>query len=293
MTPPRATPLTKIANRQHGHVSTGDLLRLGLSHEAIRWRVKTGLLIPVFPGVYAVGHLPFGPHGRWTAAVLACSPDAFLAYESAAVLHGFWHRESGGTHVLALRHLRGARGITVHETRHLPSGHTMRRLGIPVTTPLRTLLDLADVLSPDEYVRAAMEAEHRRLVSFDALVAGRMPGRGGPAMRELLLHVHEQTRSQLERRFLRFCRDQALPKPLVNHRIGSRRADFAWPAQRFIVETDGFRDHRGRKAFERDRRRIAIFRAAGWDVLPTTWRQVTSEPALVRAAVAAGLGCRT
>ena len=62
---------------------------------------------------------------------------------SAAALHGFMADRSHGVDVVTTRHPRGGRGIDVTRTRRLPAEHVMRRHGIPVTTPLRTVLDLA------------------------------------------------------------------------------------------------------------------------------------------------------
>ena len=92
---------------------------------------------------------------------------------------------------------------------------------------------------------------------------------------------HEPTRPELERRFLRLCRRHGLPKPEVNVRVGSFEIDFLWRDRSVVVETDGYRFHRGRVAFESDRARDAELKLLGYDVLRFTHRQVAWEASLV------------
>ena len=89
------------------------------------------------------------------------------------------------------------------------------------------------------------------------------------------------TRSDLERRFLRLCRDAGLPRPAVNVPVAGVEVDFLWPEARLVVELDGFEFHRERAAFERDRRRDAILQRAGYRVLRITHRRLTEEPEAV------------
>jgi very-short-patch-repair endonuclease len=145
-----------------------------------------------------------------------------------------------------------------------------RRQNIPVTTPARTIADLRRV-APPEVVRRAVR---------QAVVVG--------------LDIPEDveadfTRSELERRFLHLCRRHRLPSPQVNSRVGVFRVDFLWPKQRLIVETDGYRYHSGRQAFEDDRARDVELRLLGYDVVRFTHRQLTHDPAGVAAALRAVL----
>ena len=99
----------------------------------------------------------------------------------------------------------------------------------------------------------------------------------------------EPTRSELEHLFLRLCRRHRLPAPEVNVRIGSREVDFLWREQRLIVETDGYRYHRGATAFEDDHERDLDLRSQAYDVLRLTYRQITKDPTRAATAVADGL----
>jgi very-short-patch-repair endonuclease len=78
----------------------------------------------------------------------------------------------------------------------------------------------------------------------------------------------------------------------VNQRIGRLEVDFLWLDEKVIVETDGYRYHRGRAAFEDDRRRDLQLRSSGFDVVRLTYRQVTDEPTRVIASLRQALSGR-
>jgi very-short-patch-repair endonuclease len=153
------------------------------------------------------------------------------------------------------------------------------RPGIPVTTPARTILDLAAVVSRRELERAMDEAAYLRL---DLSGLAPRPGRRGGAVITSVLAEHQagttRTRSQIEERMLTLCRRFGLPAPLANEPIEGYTADFVWLEHRLIVETDGWQAHGTRSAFESDRLRDADLLAAGWRVLRVTWKRLTSEP---------------
>jgi very-short-patch-repair endonuclease len=85
----------------------------------------------------------------------------------------------------------------------------------------------------------------------------------------------------MEERMLALCRRNGLATPLVNTKIEGFMVDFAWPKQRLIAETDGWRAHGTRQAFERDRRRDADLTVAGWRVVRITWKRLLDEPGAV------------
>jgi very-short-patch-repair endonuclease len=141
-----------------------------------------------------------------------------------------------------------------------------RRLGIPVTTPARTVSDLRRAIPLQELRRAVRQAELLGLpIGMDA--------------------VRDRTRSELEFLFLELCRRYKLPAPDVNVRVGSLVVDFVWHRKHLIVETDGYRYHRGRIAFEKDRSRDLELRALGYDVIRLTHDQVVSRPEEALTAV--------
>src|SRR5690242_2123491 len=87
---PQSTPveqiLARIGGRQHGIVTRPELLAAGISADEIRRRVRKGLLIREYPGVYCVGHRAQSVDARYLAAVRACGNGAALSGEAAAYL---------------------------------------------------------------------------------------------------------------------------------------------------------------------------------------------------------------
>ena len=161
----------------------------------------------------------------------------------------------------------------------LPAADVTTKHGIPVTTPARTLTDLADVLPRRRLERALDEAAYLRLDLSDLQPR---PGRRGRGVLASVLRRHEpgttRTRSELEERMLVLCEGFRLPAPEVNNSIEGYTVDFLWREQRLIVETDGWGAHGTRSAFERDRRRDGDLLAAGWRVLRISHARLEREP---------------
>lgn len=262
-----------VAAEQHGVVSFQQLLDVGLSATAVRERLRKGFLHRVHRGVYAFGHPAISFEGRCMAASLALRPRAsssserisgpasaaFVSHRSAAALWRLLPSARGPIDVTVTTGggRRSRAGLRVHRSYTLTADATTRKKGIPVTTPQRTLLDMRRTCSEVELRAAVREAELRGIAVEDV---------GG-----------DRTRSELERLFLRLCTREGIPPPLVNARVAGLVVDFFWPRQRLVVETDGYRYHRGRIAFEEDRVRDLRLRASGHQVLRLTHRQVTSE----------------
>jgi very-short-patch-repair endonuclease len=216
--------------------------------------------------VYAVGHLALTRNGRFMAAVLACGEGAALSHFSAAVLWGILDDRGQAIHVTAERERR-CRGIVVH--RSPLQGERLRCLGIVVTTPARTIIDLADVAHRRRTLeRAIDEAEYLRL---DWRPAAPRHGRRGSGLLSSVLAVHEpgstRTRSELEEMFLALCDSRGFVRPEVNNSIEGYECDFVWPAQRLVVETDGGAAHGTERAKERDPVKDADLQIAGWRVV--------------------------
>lgn len=277
--------LGELARRQHGVVTRAQLLELGLGPDAIHYRAKAGALRRVYRGVYLAG--PIMPRlAREMAAVLACGPAALLADWSAAAL---WElipsREdrSVPVHVVTVGGWSADRpGIRVRRVRRLATADRRELYGIPVTSPTRTLLDLAVVAGPRDLEGAVARAEREQLVERDRLqerVARHKGRRGAPALRAVLERAGgpAMTRSEAEARFLRLVREAQLPVPETNVRMGAYELDFLWRDHGIAVEVDGYRFHSSRPRFESDRRRATRLAARGIQVIPLTWRQIVEE----------------
>ena len=302
-TAPRAPDqiIAELAARQHGVVARGQLLAAGVGRRAIDGRIARGLLHPLHRGVFAVGHRRVSRDGWWMAAVLAGGERAVLSHRSAAAL---WRmRDTGRTPEVTVARHRGSRpGVQYHEAVLPPDELTVER-GIPVTTPARTLLDLATIVTHAQLEHAFHEAEVLRLTSptsLDALLERYAGRRGTQAIKRLLVDHHKNGQavptSVLERRFLGLLGAQNLPRPTINPLSDHGELDARWHDQRLIVECDGFATHGTREAFERDRAKDRALQVAGWRVVRITWRQLTDDPdtiaAQLKALLAAGYAVR-
>jgi very-short-patch-repair endonuclease/predicted transcriptional regulator of viral defense system len=268
----------ELAAKQHGVVTRAQLLDLGLTPDAIRHRLARGRLHTVHRGVYGVGRPQLTKHGWWMAAVLACGRDAVLSHTSAAELLGIVASRTPATkgpelpaplliHVSVPAGVqRRRKGIRAH--RHdLDAQDWTRRLEIPVTSPARTLADLATMVRSAELETAINEADKQGLIRADALrrYVDQRPGLDGVAALRTLLdrHTFRLTDSELERRFLRMVDQAGLPRPLTQQRVNGFKVDFYWPELGLVVETDGLRYHRTPSQQSRDKVRDQTHAGAG------------------------------
>jgi very-short-patch-repair endonuclease/predicted transcriptional regulator of viral defense system len=290
---PSSARVWELAARQHGVVARAQLLALGYSAQAIKRRVASGRLHPVWRGVYAVGRPQLSRHGVWMAAVLTCGDGALLSHVSAGVLFEMLARDSGpiDVSVSACVARRGRSGIAVHRRARLAAAETTEYRGIPVTSPARTLVDLATCLDRAKLERAIGEADKRDLIDPGSLrrELERFAGQPGvAALRETLdRHAVTLTDSELERRFLPLARQAGLPLPLTQQHLGGFRVDFFWPDLGLVVETDGLRYHRTPAQQAHDRLRDQAHAAAGLTPLRFTYAQIKYDDEHVRRTLAA------
>jgi very-short-patch-repair endonuclease len=265
-----------LVRRQHGAVARWQLLERGYSDDAIRHRVAHGRLHPVWRGVYAVGRPELTREGRWMAAVLACGPDAVLSHESAAALWEIAPQRDDVTHLSVPKRVnpRGP-GLRVHRRAVLD---VTRRRGIPMTSVVGTLIDLATIVGRHHVEAAINEADKGDLIDPERLrnTLDHMPPRPGLAkLRDTLdRRTFTLTDSELERRFLPLARRAGLPHPLTQASVNGFRVDFYWPDLALVVETDGLRYHGTPAQQARDRVRDQTHAAVGLTSLRFTHAQV-------------------
>src|SRR3954453_3620450 len=294
----RASRAWDLAAVQHGVIAFFQLVALGYTLEAVRHRVATGRLHPIHRGVYAVGRRELTRKGEWMAAVLACGDAAALSHQSAGALWGLCGQPDRQVPFSVSRSSDPRHsGIQVHRRSTFPGDDLTCCDGIPVTTPVCTLLDLG-TRQPGYALEAAInEADKLDLVGPSALraaLAERRGQRGVRPLREILDRgAFVLTDSELERRFLPLARRAGLGPPRTQQWVNGYRVDFYWPDLGLIVETDGLRYHRTPSQQARDRIRDQAHIAAGMIPLRFTHWQVRYDPQHVkrtlRAAVSAHL----
>ncbi len=290
----------KLVARQHGIVARAQLLALGFSAAAIQHRIAYGRLHPVARGIYAVGWPYLDQRRRWAAAVLAAAgagPTAVaakpylgggtvLSHRSAAALWGVG-TEQAVIH-LTVRGSRYARrpGLTVHRRPSLAAREIYWHDGLPVTSPVQTLIDFATELAPIAIERAVNDADKRDLIDTEALRIALDDHAGKPGVRRLRQVLDRLTfrlsDSDLEIYFRPIAASAGLPSPLSKQRVNRFEVDFFWPALGLVVETDGLRYHRTPSVQKRDARRDRAHVLAGMTPLRFTHYEIRHEPNRVR-----------
>ncbi len=285
----------RIAELQRGIIHRRQLLEAGVTAARIRHRLATGRLHRLYPCVYVAGRPRLEPLAAATAAVMHFEGHALLSGRSAGCL---WEQIEGPELPVEVTVVgvdaRSRQNLVVHRVRTLSQADVRLWKGLPVTSPARTLLDLAGILDMSELEAAYAMALRRKFVTLDEIsdAIARAPGRKGVAMLKALVDDGAQptlTRSRYERKLRALIRAADLPQPLVNTKVEGHEVDFFWPKHRLVVEFDGFGTHGHRTSFETDRLRDQRLIAAGHRVLRITARQIDFTPYAVIARLAAAI----
>ena len=219
------------------------------------------------------------------AAQLACGSDAFACRRSAGAVWGFWDDVDIPEISVPCRTQRVHHGIIVHRTHRV---ETVKRNGFRVSTPMRTLLDLAAVLPPDLLERTLDTAHRRGLIELRRFRAyldvnghRALPGSGDLRRMVAARDPDAAIASDLETLFFVDLRRVRLPLPVPQYRVvvpsGRKRyIDFAYPSERVAIELDSYAEHGGPKPFVSDRVRRNEVEAMRWHFLHFTWEQVKS-----------------
>ena len=220
------------------------------------------------------------------AAVRASGPEAVLSHRSAAALWGFGKEHPDYVEV-SVRRPSEARlpGIRCHRRPSLPAEEITTRLHIPLTEPVRTLIDLATAVGPKTLERAINEADKHDVIDPDRLRRALDDHAGEPGIRPLRRildkHTFRLSDDELERLFRPLAASAGLPTPLTKQIVNEFEVDFFWSDLGLVVETDGWRYHRTPSAQTRDALRFQTHTAAGLTPLRFSHYQVKYEPAHV------------
>ena len=277
----------EIADEQHGVAHHDQLLAAGVSRRAVSRSLAVGRLRPMFRGVYAVGHAAVSEKGWCQAALLASGNQSVLTHETACQL---WRlRATEPFPISVIVSSNRARKLDRIQARRmrLDPRDWMTLDGLRVTTPARTIVDMAGELSPRQMRRLVERAQDLRRFDPNRIetVLARNPHR--PGCRPLLHLIAllepdaDGAKSHLERLFLALIRRAGLPKPEVNVEIEGRQRDVVWREQRLVIEVDGYAYHSSREAMRRDRRRDRELTAALWRPARFTYEEVAFEPPAV------------
>jgi very-short-patch-repair endonuclease len=274
--------LTDLAATLDGVFTNDDARRVGLSKRQVDRRVGRSWCL-VYEGVYRVSGAPITWHSDLRAATLAAGEGAAISHRSGAALYEI---PGGSREFIELSCIRWRRtvrpGLVVHESRRLDPRDIQLMNGVPVTTPERTLLDLASQFPRANYLEFVIHAARRkRLITYESTKEmfdrhARRGLKGVSALREALERWDPSSRateSEMETLLLQALRKSGLPEPVAQHDVTDAagrfvaRADVAYPAFRIAIEYDSMQEHSDEFQIARDAARRNRLLAAGYVVI--------------------------
>jgi hypothetical protein len=293
--------LAAVAERQYGVFTRGQAIDSGFTPDEIEGRLASGAWGPVHRGVYRVAGAPLSFEAAALAAALACGRGAFVSHATAGRLWLFEAFVSDERHV-AVTNGRRVRipGVIVHRPQVLTKRDVTRIGVIPITTPARTIIDLAGTLPLPQLEDVVDSAIRRRLAAAPAFLrrVDELAFRGRAALHRLLVERvgRRPAGSSKQNELKRLLTAAGLPEPEAEYVVTSptgafvARVDLAYPDVRLAIEFDSYEWHSSGRAFVADRRRINRLREIGWPPLLVTDRAMKEHPAEVIAQVSRALG---
>ncbi|QGG96497.1 type IV toxin-antitoxin system AbiEi family antitoxin [Actinomarinicola tropica] len=279
MPDPRRAALHEWLRAHHGVITRVRMSELGFGRSSIDHELRTGRLVPLWPGTYVSADVSPGRLQLMTA-VCQHYPDAAIGFTTAAQEWGFREMSDPRIHVL-VPHARTPEvpGIAFHRCRRIDAVDLAGRRadGVRLTSPPRTLFDSAAVCPADAVASAVEQALAERRCTIGTLMATqarlRHPRRPGSDQFDAVLMSRDGlrgvARSRLEIDVRAAVAAAGLPQPFVNmpFRLGDGSPiaiDLAWPHHRVAVEVDHPLWHDGEVASACDRRRDRKLLLLGW-----------------------------
>lgn len=285
-------------------LTTDHLLSLGMTSQSLSRAVKSGELVRLRPGFYVEGRVrELGRRDRHLLTVLAANAalDApVFSHSSAALIHGLpdWGLQLRKVAVCADGPTARSRTTDLTTFRTVPdlADDVMTVNGLRVTTPARTVTDIARTAGRDASVTVADAALSGGIITADELERSldrSAGGRGIRRARHAMSLVDGKSESVAESLSRLTFRDFGLPEPetqveIVNSRgVRIARVDFLWREYGVIGECDGFGKYfdglsvsetKHRLGMEKDR--DADLMTLGYRVLHWRWRDVEEPPLL-------------
>ena len=271
------TRLSIVMARQHSLATRAQAFAAGLTPRQVEFRLESGLWIAPHRGVYRPSSVRTYFEMEAMAACLAL--DGYVSNRCAAAVYGL--RGFGKDLIeitVATHRRRQIEGVAVHRRNHTDERDRTIRWHLPITTPARTLLDIAGQ-HPELAEQALNDALYRRLVRPEVLrsaISRSRPDKAAALLGGILDRLAAPTESVLEDDFLALVRRAGLPEPVRQWPIagGEFRLDFAWPEAMVTYETHGRRHHSSPADRRRDRAKRRAAEAEGWLWHDAWWEDV-------------------
>ena len=292
--------------RQNGGVVTrSTALALGMPSSTLQDWVRVGHLVRVGQGLYVVPGVLESERALLRAATGAL--NAVVSHESAARLHGLdGIAPTRPTVSVPIRRSNRFADVIVHQLTDLDPSHSTILDGMAVTTPTRTIVDLAGNRFSRKGLAAVLDQAARLELTTHQKVADlleELARKGKPGVKKLRavlaprLHRVHISESNLETRLFDVIVDGGLPPPTTQYRPRwlrkvNGRVDLSYPDQEILIEGDSIGWHDNPEAFQMDRARDNLAALAGWIYLRYTWEDITQRPAKIVAEVSQALSVR-
>ena len=296
--------LLGIAESQFGLITREQALACGYFTCRSRPAGEAGKLIVVHPCVYRVAGVAPSLDQAYLAAVLYGGPGALLGGEPAGHRWGLDACRPVKPCILTTRNIRSNQICVMRKPDPVPSTDSAAVDSIPITSPTRTLIDLASLVSAARLHHAFDSAIRKRLTTPDRVLLrlDSLPRRGRRGIRQLLRMIDEALskpipHSWLERQFITLLRQSGFAEPIrrLAVEIGWERPihiDFAYPDLLIGIETDGYEPHVSRAQWELDRRRDAALALLGWLILRFSRNDILNRPDYVLRTLRDALAMR-
>lgn len=266
----------------NGGLATTQQMRSVMSHKMLRSRVRTGAIVRVRHGVYAL--TTPDDHARLAALDLVAGKPIVACMNTAAHLYGFDTEPDDNLHILdpGVR-MRPSTELTVHQRVGAPLKRVRGRLA---TAPAWTAVEVARTLRRPRALATLDAALHVGACSREDLSSAirEQKGRRGIVnIRELVEYADGRAESAMESEARLVFIDGGLPLPELQHVIVDRRGkqwrvDFAWPEAMLVAEYDSAEWHANPEAFKHDRMKTARLQECGWFVMPIIVDDVRRNP---------------
>lgn len=293
------------AKRHGGVISTKEAVDLGMAKSTLDRRVADGIFVRLSRGVLALPGTSTRPDLMMRAAGRLFG--AVVSHQSAARIHKMQPiPRSEPTVTVPHRGTYSFPGLIVHQSTDLLPEHVVAINGMNVTSPARTILDLAKVLGERRLAKVLDHSLAGRIVDFDELVwlylaLTRQGKKGMRMIGRLLAERADEKRvpeTVLETRLFRLLVDAGVRPPEKQFHAPwlkpiDGRVDFAYVGEEIVIEADSRRWHLLFDAFDVDRRRDIAAQLAGWMVLRITWKMITEDPQFVVTSVRRALEIRS
>jgi very-short-patch-repair endonuclease len=282
--------LEDYLRRQDGVITLAQARHSGLSQDAVERRVSSGAWRRCSRGVYFVDDRPFTNAARIRAEVWSHGPSATACGLAAAWWHGIIADAPDHIDVTVPLSKSGrSRWASSVRRRNLAPADVIVRRNLRLTAIPLTVLESVAVT----HSRAIMDAALQRGVSLDQLHRAhtRNARRHGATLAgRLLKEASDGARSKAERLLIRLLRAAKISGWRANYPVCGYVVDIAFPAQKVVIEIDGWAFHTDQATFQHDRTRQNRISLGGWQVLRFTWRDLTEDPQRVIAEVVAATG---